>query len=162
MKTLVKKLTKETVELKKEYLVQTKKWAGEEAERILKFIEDYRAGKYDYDCIRNEGTQRQQAIRTEASKKYHKIPSYLVLYKDTGEFVKRALDVAEKSYASSIEKLAARIMKKELNFKKIKLSTSYVDRNISTTITDGEKTVRAFTIIASGMVQKPHYRYLVK
>jgi len=34
--------------------------------------------------------------------------------------------------------------------------------NIETTLTDGEKMVRAYTIIAEGQVQRPHYRYLIK
>jgi hypothetical protein len=34
--------------------------------------------------------------------------------------------------------------------------------NIDMTLTDGEKTVKAFTIIAEGQIQRPHYRYLVK
>ena len=65
-------------------------------------------------------------------------------------------------YNDSILKLALRIEKKELNQDKLELTTSHVDVNISTTITDGDKTVKAWTIIASGPVQRPHYRYLVK
>jgi hypothetical protein len=34
--------------------------------------------------------------------------------------------------------------------------------NFETTLSDGEKIVRAFTIVASGEIQKPHYRYLIK
>lgn len=34
--------------------------------------------------------------------------------------------------------------------------------NIETTITDGVKKVRAFTIVAEGEIQRPHYRYLIK
>ena len=42
------------------------------------------------------------------------------------------------------------------------MDSTYLDPNMSTIITDGKKVVRAFTIIASGAIQKPHYRYLVK
>jgi hypothetical protein len=45
---------------------------------------------------------------------------------------------------------------------KLVVETSHIGVNINTTLTDGEKTVRAFTIIASGEIQRPHYRYLVK
>ena len=65
-------------------------------------------------------------------------------------------------YESSISKLALRIESKGLNKNNLKVSTSHIDVNIETTLTDGIKTVRAFTIIASGEVQKPHYRYLIK
>jgi len=49
-----------------------------------------------------------------------------------------------------------------LNVDNLQLSTSYLDPNISTKITDGKKTVNAWTIIASGPIQRPHYRYLIK
>ena len=62
----------------------------------------------------------------------------------------------------SIEKLAKRIEKKGLNQENIRTITSHVGVNIETTLTDGNKTVRAFTIIAQGTIQKPHYRYLIK
>ena len=65
-------------------------------------------------------------------------------------------------HESSIEKLAYRIEKKELDQSKLKTKTSHIGVNIETVLTDGEKTVRAWTIIASGMIQRPHYRYLVK
>jgi hypothetical protein len=65
-------------------------------------------------------------------------------------------------YEGSIVKLANRIEKKDLNIDKLIVKTSHIGVNINTTLTDGEKTVNAFTIIASGEIQKPHYRYLVK
>ena len=34
--------------------------------------------------------------------------------------------------------------------------------NIESIITDGTKTVRAWTIVAEGEIQRPHYRYLIK
>ena len=61
-----------------------------------------------------------------------------------------------------LKKLAFRIEQKGLNTDNLKLSSSHVGVNFETAITDGTKTVRAFTIIASGPVQRPHYRYLVK
>jgi len=58
--------------------------------------------------------------------------------------------------------LAARIEKKGLNVEKIKTVTSHIGVNLETTLTDGTKTVRAWTIVASGEIQRPHYRYLIK
>ncbi len=78
------------------------------------------------------------------------------------EYVDKQKKRALNHYNDSILKLALRIEKKELNQDKLELTTSHVDVNISTTITDGDKTVKAWTIIASGPVQRPHYRYLVK
>lgn len=68
----------------------------------------------------------------------------------------------EAHYEQSIEKLAFRIAQKGLNQESLTVTTSHIGVNIETTLTDGIKTVRAFTIIASGEIQKPHYRYLVK
>ena len=69
---------------------------------------------------------------------------------------------AEQHYQASILKLADRIQKKGLVVDEIKVQTAHVGLNINTTLTDGQKTVRAFTIIAEGEIQRPHYRYLVK
>ena len=78
------------------------------------------------------------------------------------EYVKKAEKDAIRHYNNSITRLALRIEKKELNQNNLKMVTSHIDVNITTTITDGEKTVKAWTIIASGEIQRPHYRYLVK
>ena len=64
-------------------------------------------------------------------------------------------------YEDSIAKLAARIEAKGLNVSNLKVKTSHIGVNIETVLTDGSKTVKAFTIIAEGQVQRPHYRYLV-
>jgi hypothetical protein len=67
-----------------------------------------------------------------------------------------------KHYLNSIEKLAHRIKSYGLDECKLKLETTYIDQNISTLLTDGNKTIKAFTILAWGQIQKPHYRYLIK
>ena len=89
------------------------------------------------------------------------MPSYF-FNGDVNDHVERMVKAAEKHYTNSIAKLALRIEKKGLNQDKIEMTTGYVDVNITTTITDGEKVVKAWTIIAGGEIQKPHYRYLVK
>ena len=94
-------------------------------------------------------------------RKIMRLPSYF-FNGDVNEHIERMVKAAEKHYTISIAKLALRIEKKGLNQEKIEMTTGYVDVNITTTITDGEKVVKAWTIIAGGEVQKPHYRYLVK
>ena len=84
------------------------------------------------------------------------------VFKNVGEYLAEAEKKAIEHYKHSIIRLAARIEKKELNQAKLEMVTSHIDVNIETTIFDGEKTVRAWTIIAEGPVQRPHYRYLVK
>ena len=77
-------------------------------------------------------------------------------------YLEKQEQTAEDHYENSILKLADRIEKKELNQSNLLVKTAHVGVNIETTLTDGEKTVRAFTIIAEGEIQRPHYRYLVK
>jgi len=78
--------------------------------------------------------------------------------------LEKARELAEDHYQGSIIKLASRIKSKALNIDELKAKTEFskVDANISTILTDGEKSVRAWTIVASGAVQRPHYRYLIK
>ena len=146
MSNLVERLRNETIELKEAYVQRTKEWAVEEYARLKEFIKDYKAN-YDVSKENKYGSLPACVINMNG-----KVEDYIAIQE------KQAI----RHYDNSIEKLALRIEKKGLNVEKIKLSTSYLDPNISTTVSDGEKSVRAFTIIASGMVQRPHYRYLIK
>jgi hypothetical protein len=78
------------------------------------------------------------------------------------DFVGREVILAERHYAGSIAKLAARIEKKGLDQSSLVVATGWVGVNIETTLTDGVKSVKAWTIIASGPCVRPHYRYLIK
>ena len=85
-----------------------------------------------------------------------------IVRKGLQAFINDSLSKAEFHYKLSIEKLADRIMKKGLKIDSIKITSGRLNLNFEVTLTDGEKTVRAWTIIASGEIQRPHYRYLVK
>lgn len=78
------------------------------------------------------------------------------------KYVESETKKAELHYESSIKKLTFRIEKKGLKIDNLKVLTSNIGVNINITLTDGEKTVKAFTIIAEGLIQRPHYRYLIK
>lgn len=78
------------------------------------------------------------------------------------KYVAKEQKNAEIHFQNSLLKLADRITKKGLNEKSLSVMSAHVHVNLEITITDGSKTVRAFTIIASGEVQRPHYRYLIK
>lgn len=77
-------------------------------------------------------------------------------------FIAMEIKFATMHYEGSIAKLASRIAEKELDQDKLTLSSSRIAMNFETTITDGNKKVKAFTILACGEINKPHYRYLVK
>ena len=94
--------------------------------------------------------------------KKNKLHSHQVFSNSLADYLVKAKKNAKLHYENSILRLALRIEKKELNQAKLEMTTSHIDVNIETTITDGDKTVRAWTIIAEGPIQRPHYRYLVK
>lgn len=150
MKKLITILKQETKSLKIQYVVQIETWAKKQ---YIKNIER-RNNYYSKTC--SDFITKSEYYKE--SKWVHNSPYWTF----TEEFVDRSIEKAKQHYEYSIEKLALRIEKKELNENKLKVVTSHIGVNINTTITDGDKTVNAFTILAYGEVQKPHYRYLIK
>lgn len=167
MVTLIDILKEETVSLKKQYLEMTAEWAAEQVARNVARRDRRHHLRPTNEKARLEkmkGFTTEETIwvssdeyRTE-SKWFWKTPHWHF----TNEFVTRMTKLAELHYEKSIAKLAARIEEKGLDQSNLKTVTAHVGVNIETTLTDGEKTVRAFTIIASGEIQRPHYRYLIK
>jgi hypothetical protein len=161
MKNLIKILRTETQTLETQYIALMREWAIEEFDRIkdltytnLKEMHGVWTKGHRKDAPSFWMTTR------KVESEYSRISN--IQYNGLGAFLEKTEANAKFKYDQSIEKLAARIEKKELNQSTLTVVTSHVGVNIETTLTDGEKTVRAFTIIASGPVQKPHYRYLVK
>ena len=155
MKKIVEILKKETKSLKNQYVEMTKKWATKEFNRIKSIKE--------IDIINERGWKNRSGRmeHTKASDAYWN-NIRRATSKGNEVFVKDAIKNAEEHYENSILKLAYRIEKKGLNVGSLKVKTSHIGVNIETTLTDGKKTVNAFTIIASGDIQRPHYRYLIK
>lgn len=155
MKALIETLTEQTQQLKNDFIAKSKEWAAKDFASLVEWAENYSAGKYGFG---------------DASKKYHNLPSCVINhanYTHHGKnpmqmYVDQAVKNAEAHYINSIAKLAARIEKKGLNESTLKIETAYVGVNVETTLTDGVKTVKAWTIIAEGEIQRPHYRYLIK
>jgi len=75
----------------------------------------------------------------------------------------KAKEAATRHYFNSITKLVDRLTQKGIgiNFD-IRASRLGVNFDMLITDNDSGKTVKAWTIVASGPIQKPHYRYLVK
>jgi hypothetical protein len=80
----------------------------------------------------------------------------------TDKLVETQRIAASKWFDASVAKLAAKIQDKGINADTMTISNSYVDRNLNTLITDGEKKVKAQTIFANGAIKRPHFRYLIK
>ena len=70
---------------------------------------------------------------------------------------------AERHYANSIEKLAERLNQKGIkDDTEMIIKSGYVGVNFEITIEHNGLITKAWTIIAEGPIQRPHYRYLVK
>lgn len=164
--SLVAILLDQTDELRVEFLAKTKEWSLTEFSRFEKFLAKPRRQRDDFfttETSKKYGT----SAYWEAGKEYR-------LYNERYDRVSRVVEAGQESfiareqklaqlhYEQSIAKLAARIEKKELDQTKLVVTSARLEMNFETTITDGEKTVRAFTILAHGQIIRPHYRYLVK
>lgn len=79
------------------------------------------------------------------------------------EFLRREIKDATEHYNSSIDKLASRLKSKGINEEtEFVVKSGRVGMNFECIINHDNQTTKAWTIIASGPVQRPHYRYLVK
>lgn len=151
---LLDKLFTETESLKVEYLEKVKEWSVRDFNSMkslsfINFVE--RNGSYHkkhYGKTKSEDARFDKVIR--------------ILNNGLDKYIEDSLKSAELHYTNSILKLNDRILKKEMNLDKLIIFNSSIGININTTITDGDKSVNAFTIVASGEVQKPHYRYLIR
>jgi len=153
---LVEILKKETESLKNQFLANTKDWSISEFWKTKQWMKDYGDGKFQYT---NDYYGKRMRFIDQA--KYYKLPRYF--FEDNPEkFIEKNLQIANEHYENSIIKLAIRIQKYEMDLDKLEVTTSKIGVNINAILTDGNKTIRAYTILASGEVQKPHYRFLVK
>lgn len=175
MKQLIETLRTETQTLKETYFEMTKKWAESYFERIM-----LRKNWKEVDWCKYFGLTPELKNKGLGSCEFYSFPDGFYNTRDAREYQKyrneisslnsmgvekykeKELKKAQLHYESSLLKLAARIDKKGLNIKNMKIVTGNVGVNIEMTLSDGEKSVRAWTIIAEGIVQRPHYRYLVK
>ena len=145
---LLETLKNQTQSLKDQYIQKTIEWAINDFAEQKKWAADYNLGKFGFGV---------------ASKKYYRLPYYITNSNGKVEqHIEKMVNAANEHYESSIIKLAAKIQTKGLDESKLQVQTSHIGINIETTLTDGIKTIRAFTILAFGCIQKPHYRYLIK
>ncbi len=186
--TLIEILKLETASLKKQYLELTERYAQESFSNLeerknwsmQKWYDTYsisykmvKSKKYiDGNYIKFIEVDVPEVIKKEGSrytydKEYYKMENtrdqaFKIVDKGYEDYLKKAMKRAEMHYEDSIIKLASRIEQKGLNIDKLSVKTSHIGVNIDTVLTDGIVSVKTWTIIASGPIQKPHYRYLVK
>ena len=163
---LVQALRTETEEIKNSYIAQISDWARQEFEKAMKINEDYlKQKKYYINSGLNElfgGVKEEPTAEFYQARNFLLEKGYSIIKTGLQKFVEKQVKQAENHYESSILKLSIKIQKKGLNIEKLQVKSGMVGVNFETTLTDGEKIVRAFTIVASGDIQKPHYRYLIK
>lgn len=176
--TLLETLTQNTQDLKKEYLEQTEKWASEEFDRLIQVLKwnEARWCKYFNLTPRkaNEGTSMEflampsNFYNTKDARKMDSMKTQAARMKRMGkdEFIKKQKMLAELHYQDSLLKLVDRLAKKGVSDKNVKgdlsIKKARIGINIELFISIGDITAKAWTIVASGPIQRPHYRYLVK
>jgi hypothetical protein len=174
MNTLINTLRTETETLKNQYFEMTKKWATNYFNSIMRKKEWKEITWCEHfglePRIANPGTNMEfytfpnGFYNTKLARQYDKIRNEIRSLSNMGleAFIAKEMKKAELHYESSLLKLAYKIELKKIDIHNMSVVTGHVGVNIDMTLTDGEKTVKAFTIIAEGQIQRPHYRYLVK
>ena len=173
-KHLTELLRKETEGLLSIYLTKIKEWS----ENHYNVLTERRTWNEVHWCkyfniepeIKNKGLKSEFLgfpkgfYNTENSRRKRTMQNeiYVVTRMSLNEHLEREEKKGRVHYENSLNKLVDRIMKKNLDWTNIKIENGSVGVNINITITDGEQTVRAWTIIAEGEIQRPHYRYLIK
>lgn len=189
--TLLQALTQNTQDLKKEYLEQTKKWADANFDseiKVLKWNEvqwckyfrltprlanDHSNPPVVYDpkLKIEEGKFWSLPIgfyNTRDSRKMDNMKNVARYMERKGkdQYIKDEIRKAELHYKISLDKLVDRLAKKGVTDQNAKgdlsIKKARVGINLEMFISVGDITAKAWTIVASGAVQRPHFRYLVK
>jgi|GEM_PF-2454221 hypothetical protein len=105
-------------------------------------------------------TEGNADLYRKTKEKINKCKSFISL--GLNKNISDAKKYANLHYENSISKLANRVESKKLNISKLEIIKSRIGLNLEMTLTDGLINVRAWTIVAEGEIQRPHYRYLVK
>lgn len=152
-KSMILDLKRQTTDLKDAYIAKTKAYREGEFDRSIN-----KYGKYIYEDWVAKFPGGRYGISKEGESLRKKISDMKFQGKD--KYVRSYMKLAEMHYNSSLEKLGRKITEAGFDTTKVRLSSSSVGVNFSTEVTDGNKYMRAYTIIAEGPINAPHYRYL--
>lgn len=170
MQTLEKKLFQETQSLKNQFIHKMKEWANNHYDKVLE-RKNWNEGQWCRflgikPVIKNNEKESFPSgfYNSFYYKEYDKNKQEIRKLNNMGKekYVNKSIEKAEEHYENSIYKLANRLRKKGIDENNITIKTSHMGVNIESIISDGKKTIKAYTIVAGGEIQKPHYRYLVK
>lgn len=165
--TLLETLIENTQDLKAEFLVKTERWAikhFENSERIMsmngaqwcKYFgltpehgRELPSGFYNTKNARTQDNMKNTASR--------------IIKLGLEKYIAKEKDDAVRHYENSLEKLVYRLNKKGINDNDtLSVVSGCVGLNFEITLKAKDIIAKAWTIIAEGPVQRPHYRYLVK
>lgn len=184
---LVKELTDKTQDLKLEYIEKCKQWAKISFIENELWLNNLKLIMFDKDGHYSQAFYDKFGIETEISKygmedyitykanwnnqkKFYKVKNKIELIKTEIKLgvdykIKKAEQAAINHYENSISKLSQRLNNKGItNEDQFIIKSSKIGQNFHCLITVPSKniSVKAWTIIAEGEIQQPHYRYLVK
>lgn len=190
MKTLLEALTENTQDLKAEYISNTKIWATDRFNSLLEKLSWNEVQWCEYFGLtprlcNYHGTEviPYDPNRKLTGMQFWSLPSNFYNSRDArrqdsmknearqakrlglGDFVLMNVVKAEAHYDDSLRKLVDRLKKKgvpETFGEKVKIIKARVGINLEIVIKFEAIQVKAWTIVAEGIVQRPHYRYLVK
>lgn len=183
MKTIEQQLTKEFATFKVEYLKRVEDWTIETQKYFQGIQNEYnqlqycknpkRVSKREFSSIfgyYTSTTKDFSEMSEEEVEIWNRKETCLSILRDckipfgwaTEKLVQAQVEAASNWFDGSIVKLAVKIENKGINSNEMTISSSYIDRNLCTIISDGDKKVKAQTIFANGEIKRPHFRYLIK
>lgn len=177
MENLLKVLTEKTQELKVQYIEKTKEWAKARFDNTVQILSWNEVKWCEYFGLTpkpcNPGTSMEFLgmpsgfYSSKDARKQDSMQAEARSMKRLGKdgYIQKEVEAAERHYSNSVFKLTERLIKKGIDDKKadkVKIVSGWVGINFEVTIEVENIRVKAWTIIASGPIQRPHYRYLIK
>ncbi len=174
---LIDVLREHTTELKIEFLERTKEWSTKQYQHSLEMNKRTSEEWYiEYGMKFNEKihsfTKERMVILDMNDKKtrewYPTMRKEVMMHKDrTKVSLEKYLAIKEQKaiahYESSLMKLSDRLSKKGIfHDSGLVIEQSKIGVNLEMLIKHNDTVTKAWTIWASGEIQEPHYRYLVK
>lgn len=175
MTPILQQLTEQTQDLKEQFITQTENWAERNynilAERLnwkdadwCKYLDitpevkkDYKGQEYVSFPKNFYNTSKAKTL-DNAKKEARYITGF-----GLEEYIKREIKGAKDHYESSLLKLVDRLNKKGIiDGSDFTITKARIGVNLEITIKHDGKLTKAWTIVAEGDVQRPHYRYLIK
>jgi hypothetical protein len=155
-KTLQDALIEKTRDLKDLFIDESAKYAENEYNSLMQ------KKSWTYQQWVDNYLVKSSAGPTLSRKGHHERDRVYLAYKMGPEaWIKKATDAAYAHYNNSISKLTDRLTKKGIG-SNFNIKASRLGVNFEMIIEDDHTIVRAWTIVASGHIQRPHYRYLVR